>query len=272
MIKYMRFLCLLIVILSARTGYGQRISRDSATQILKLTPAFTIYKDNYIVTGTTPTEVPTGENSDVKYQISFKHRLTGASLPWNSYLFLTYTQKAFWNIYSWSSPFNEINFNPGLGLGKLLFRNGELLGSLALQIEHESNGLDSTLSRSWNYVSGSYTMLITPKSIVQFKAWLPFFYMTDNPDLIDYVGYTQAMYILEIKKEKLILDVLGRKGARGWNGNIQAQLNYRPTNSGNAFITLQWYHGYAESLIDYQEKTNMLRLGISIKPFNYLFY
>lgn len=270
--KYTWFLCLFLVISSARMGYGQRISRDSVTQILKLTPAFTIYKDNYIITGTTPTEEPTSDNTDIKYQISFKHRLTDASLPWNSYLFLTYTQKAFWDIYTWSSPFSEINFNPGAGLGKLLFKDGELLGSLALQVEHESNGRDSIQSRSWNFVSGSYTMIVTPQTVLQLKAWLPFLYKRDNPDLIDYVGYTQAIYIWEIKKNRLIFDVLGRKGARGWKGNMQAQLSYRPTPSGKAFITLQWYHGYAENLIHYERKTNMVRLGLSVKPFNYLFY
>ncbi|MCC9137153.1 phospholipase A [Pontibacter silvestris] len=270
--KNMWGLCLFILVISINTVYGQQISRDSVNRILRTTPPFTIYKDNYIITGSTIGEKPTSSNSDVKYQISFKHRLTNASLPLNSYLFLTYTQLAFWDIYHWSSPFNEINFNPGLGLGKLLFKDGKLIGSLALQVEHESNGWDSTMSRSWNYASFSYTTAISSKSILQLKAWVPFFYKQDNPDIIDYVGYGQATYIWEIKKDKLLLDVTGRKGTSGWKGNIQTQLSFKPFKSGNAFVTLQWYQGYAESLSQYQQSTSMLRLGIAIKPPTYLFY
>ncbi|ARS36765.1 phospholipase A [Pontibacter actiniarum] len=265
-------LSLLLWITTTGLCSGQGISRDSVNQILKQAPAFTIYKDNYIITGTTIGETPTSSNSDVKYQISFKHRLTNASLPLNSYLFLSYTQLAFWDIYNWSSPFEEINFNPGIGLGKLLFKDGKLKGSLALQVEHESNGRDSIWSRSWNYVSLSYTMLASPKSILQLKAWVPFLYKTDNPDLIEYIGYGQATYIWKIKGDKLVLDIRGRKGTSGWKGSLQTQLNYKPFKSGNAYVTLQWYQGYAENLIEYQQRSSMLRLGLAIKPSTYLFY
>ncbi|GAB3530968.1 hypothetical protein GCM10027443_12470 [Pontibacter brevis] len=245
-------------------------------QFIRTTSPFTIYKDNYIITGTKAGVLPETSNSDLKQQISFKHRLTKPTLPFDTYLFITYTQKSFWDIYKWSSPFKEINFNPGLGVGKLLYRKNRLVGSLALQVEHESNGLGGSSekgSRGWNYISANYTMLASPGSVLQLKAWLPFQYTKDNPDLIDYVGYGQVAYNWEIKRNKLVVDLVGRKGAEwSWKGNIRTQLSYNPFKTGSTFITLQWYQGYAESLINYRQPTSMLRLGMAIRPSNFLLY
>lgn len=276
MTKYAWLLCLFTLLTTTNTIYGQRISRDSVMQFIKVLPSFTIYKDNYIITGTKAGVLPEASNSDIKHQISFKHRLTKTSLPLDSYLFITYTQTSFWDIYKWSSPFKELNFNPSVGLGKLLYLNNKLVGSLALQVEHESNGLGGSSekgSRGWNFVSASYTMLTSPGSVLQLKAWLPFQYKKDNPDLMEYVGYGHAAYIWEIKKGKLLLDFVGRKGASwSWKGNIQTQLSFNPFKSGHTFITLQWYQGYAESLLNYRKSTSMLRLGMAIKPSNFLLY
>ena len=41
----------------------------------------------------------TKDNSDAKFQISLRHRLIKSILPLHTYLFLTYTQKSFWEIY-----------------------------------------------------------------------------------------------------------------------------------------------------------------------------
>ena len=56
-------------------------------------PYFTLFRDNYFVLGTALGEKPTRFNSDVKFQISIAQRLTKSTLPWNTYLFLTYSPK-----------------------------------------------------------------------------------------------------------------------------------------------------------------------------------
>ncbi len=276
MMKHAWLLCLFTTLTSVNTNYGQRISRDSVMQFVKSTSSFTIYKDNYIITGSKAGVIPETSNSDLKQQISFKHRLSKPTPPLGIYLFITYTQKSFWDIYKWSSPFKEINFKPGAGLGKLLFKDEKLIGSLALQVEHESNGLGGNSengSRGWNLVSASYTMVASPRSVLLLKAWLPFQYKKDNPDLMEYVGYGQAAYTWEMKKDKLLFEIAGRKGASwSWKGNVRTQLSYNPFKSGNTFITLQWYQGYAESLLHYRESTSMLRLGMAIKPASLLLY
>ena len=71
-------------------------SEDSLMQALGNIPVFTIYKDNYVVTGTSFSGGKiTKYNSDAKFQISLRHRLYRKLLPYQLYVFLTYTQKSF---------------------------------------------------------------------------------------------------------------------------------------------------------------------------------
>ncbi len=75
-------------------------------------PPFSIYKDNYFITGIPLNRGIDGETADAKFHISFRHRLTRSRLPFDSFLYLTYTQKSFWDIYQQSSPFRDSNYNP----------------------------------------------------------------------------------------------------------------------------------------------------------------
>lgn len=123
-------------------------TEDSLILALGNIPAFTIYKDNYIITGTNfEGGKITKYNSDAKFQISLRHRLYRKLLPYRLYTFLTYTQKSFWDIYRKSAPFSENNYNPSLGVGRNFVRNRRIEGIVMFQFEHESNGRDSIQSR-----------------------------------------------------------------------------------------------------------------------------
>ena len=122
-------------------------SEDSLMQALGNIPAFTIYKDNYVVTGTSFTGGKISKyNSDAKFQISLRHRLYRKLLPYRIYLFLTYSQKSFWDIYRKSAPFADNNYNPSLGFGRNFIGEGRIKGIGMVQFEHESNGRDSIWS------------------------------------------------------------------------------------------------------------------------------
>ena len=82
---------------------------DSVRREIDREPPFGIYKDNYFVTGSSFSHGgPNKYNSDAKFQISLRYRLIQGVLPYNTYLFLTYTQKSFWEIYRKSKPFRTI--------------------------------------------------------------------------------------------------------------------------------------------------------------------
>ena len=145
-------------IISVKKGIDQeKFNVDSIVHDFDNRPYFGIYKDNYFVVGTALNQKPTEYNSDVKFQISFRQRLTKSILPFHSHLFLCYSQKAMWNIFEESLPFHDLNFNPGIGVQKLVFYKGELVGNATIMAEHESNGRDGEASRSWNKLGQSHS-------------------------------------------------------------------------------------------------------------------
>ena len=78
---------------------GSNFNADSIRQEFDRGPYFTLYKDNYLTAGTSLGDKPNGDNSDVKFQVSISQRLTKSTLPFNTYLFLMYSQKCMWNVF-----------------------------------------------------------------------------------------------------------------------------------------------------------------------------
>jgi phospholipase A1 len=256
-----------LVGMEGNTAFAQLMSKKTADSLFNARPSFTIYKDNYFITGTSLSEKPTKYNADIKYQISFQQLLTKSVLPFHTYLFLTYTQLAFWDVYRSSSPFAEINFNPTLGLAKRLFANNQFIGTARLMLEHESNGRDSIYSRSWNRVSFSFQGPVFNKAVLTVKGWIPFAYKDDNPDILHYEGYGEASLLYVFIPKRFVMDVTFRKGTLwDWKGSAQTQLYYKFFKSDNEYVMLQWFQGYGESLISYKSNVSMLRIGIIIKP------
>lgn len=260
------FICLFFPVSFAFSQEKTKVKRDSITRILKSQPSFSIYKDNYFITGTTLDEKPNKTNSDIKMQISFKQRVSNSVMPFKSYLYLTYTQKSFWKIYEHSSPFQENIFNPGLGLGKFIFKDRKQIGVATFQLEHESNGRDSAFSRSLNYFSLSYMAFISTKVTMIGKCWLPFS-LSDNNDITDYIGYGEFTCNWEIVKDKFQVSAVIRKGAQfDLKGSIQTNIYYNPLKNSTQYLYLQVFNGYAENLLNYDQITNMVRIGLCIRP------
>ncbi|MCR6642995.1 MAG: phospholipase A [Sporocytophaga sp.] len=244
---------------------GQQLSQDSLNKLIDQAPSFTIFRENYFTTGVPFNEKPSRYNSDIKFQISFKQRLTKTVLPFNTYLYLIYTQKTFWEVYRKSSPFRDSNYNPGFGLGKFLFKDNIQYALVSLTAEHESNGQDSIYSRSWNFVSLSYMLFFKNKRLL-IRAWYPFGY-EDNASLLDYIGYGELNFFWDLRQQRLKLNITARKGASiDLKGSIQIGLFYRLFKFSNQYLYLQVYEGYAENLLYYNELTSKIRLGWAITP------
>jgi phospholipase A1 len=230
-------------------------------------PSFSLDNDVYFITGIATNKDLSKENSDIKYQISLRQMVTKATLPLNSYLFISYSQKSFWDVYALSNPFSDIDFNPAVGLVKPIFNKKELLtGLMELKFEHESNARDSTTSRSWNRITLSYHTALTNKFMLTVKGWVPFYYQRDNPDILDFVGLGEAKLEYTIIPEKLVADITLRKGLKDWNGAVATRLFYQLfNNSENQYLMLEWFAGHAENLLDYNKYTSMIRIGYVIK-------
>lgn len=246
---------------------AQILNREETNEYIRTMPGFSIYKDNYFITGIPTNQDINSGTANAKYQISFKQLITRNTLPWNTYLFVTYSQKAFWNIYEKSSPFQEINFNPSIGFGKPIFnKHDRMIGMASLMFEHESNGRDSIYSRSWNNINIKYSTYLNENTTLTAKAWVPFMYEEDNPDLMDYIGVAQVKINHDFIPDKLSFELMVKKGLNwDWKGVVRSRIFYNLFNSANQYVMLEWYTGQAESLISYKQFTSMVRIGYVIK-------
>ncbi len=257
------------------TSHGQilnipdapKLNTDSIKRDFDLGPYFGLYKDNYFIVGAPVGYKATKENSDVKFQISISQRLTRATLPWGTYLYLFYTQKCFWNVFQNSMPMTDLNFNPGIGWSKPLFARDRFIGNVTLILEHESNGRDGLQSRSWNKISLATNIIIDPTLTVHGKVWIPIIDGGQNKDILDYCGIYQVGTSFTSINRRFGLSVLLTK-RRGWNLNYNTtvELSYRIFPRDNQFLFMQYYNGYGEGLLAFKEFHSMLRVGICIKP------
>lgn len=244
-----------------------KFDTDSVRKAFDNSPYFTLFRDNYFITGTTIGSKPTRKNSDVKFQISISQRLTKSTLPFHTYLFLMYSQRCFWNVFENSMPMRDLNFNPGIGLSRLLIVKDRLVGKATLLVEHESNGRDGDASRSWNRITFGANIFVDPNFMIFGKLWIPIIDGQNNKDILKYAGIYQTGISLRSVNRRFGGALILTK-RQGWNFNFNTilELNYRIFKRDNQFLFLQYYNGYGESLIDYKEFHSRLRIGLVIKP------
>lgn len=256
----------------------------------QVTRLFSALEDNYFITGV-PSDTTKPQNQ-VKFQLSFKFDMAPNEGPCG--VFFGYTQRSLWDAwnFSGSSPFEDTNYNPQLfvvygikdvsAVTNLPSFSAVHFMWARLGVEHESNGRAGPASRSWNrlFASARFGFFTEPGDIFYFtvepKAWLPWGYEAEpdgggNPDLLDYVGYGQLTaevgwhtLLAKDKWQDLNLSVLLRKGLVGSRGTVQASVRYRPPWR---FTSISFYgqafFGYAETLLQYNERRTEWRFGIA---------
>lgn len=242
------------------------ISEEEIIRKTDSLPAFSIYKDNFFISGISLNERINNETADVKYQISIRHRLTKSRMPFNTFLYLTYTQKSFWDIYAKSAPFRDNNYNPGLGLGRYIIVNNKLTGGTFLQLEHESNGQNDEESRDINLISFSGKYFFTNNLSVKFKVSVPFLIGENNEDILDYRGTGNFAFDYMTKNDKWWVSgaVSPKKNAR--SANLALTAGYKISDRFNQYLFGEFYSGTGDSMLDYKTRDLKLRVGIGIKP------
>ena len=161
----------------------------------------------------------------------------------------------------------DLNFNPGIGLSKLLIVKDRLIGKATVLIEHESNGRDGDESRSWNKVSFCGNIYIDPQFMIHAKWWIPIIDGQNNKDILKYSGIYQTgiQFMSQNGRFGAAVTLVKRSGIN-FNFNTIVELNYRIFKGENQFFFVQYYNGYGENLLDYKQFHSRLRAGIIIKP------
>lgn len=246
---------------------NQKVLTDSIQKEFDYGPYFGLYKDNYFTVGTSIGQTPSRTNSDVKFQISLAIRLTNAVLPWKTYLYLFYTQKTFWNVFENSLPMRDMNFNPGLGWCKPFFSKGRYLGKMTLILEHESNGKDGDASRSWNKISLAGSAVVNDWLMVHAKYWIPIVDSGNNRDILRYSGIFQYGFTLSSRDKRWQGGVtLIKRAGKFFNYNTILEASWRVSKKANLNLFAQYYNGYGENMLDYNQFHSRLRVGLVFKP------
>ena len=251
---------------------SERYNADSVRAELDKRPYFTLFKDNYFVGGIPLGTKPTGANSDVKFQLSISQRLTKSRLPFDTYLFIQYTQKAFWNVFQDSLPMRDLNFNPGIGLGHLIVHKNKYIGKAYLMLEHESNGKDSINSRSWNKVSFFGSVILNKNWELQAKTWIPIIDSDNNRDILKYNGIFQIGLNYRTDNQRLQCGAIFTQRKAWFGFNTQIEVSYKFNERENQYLFVQFYNGYGENLLEYNKYKNMIRVGFVIKPKDFSIY
>ncbi|MCC5840524.1 MAG: phospholipase A [Opitutales bacterium] len=220
------------------------------------------------------------DKPNAKFQLSFKYRFfnTDGRLareqPWVLGWHFAYTQTSLWDLESDSKPFLDTSYKP-----EFFYRlSSDIEGlewlnraNVALGFRHESNGQDGLDSRDMNVLyfqpevtfgrEGNLQLTLAPR----FMKYI--FGLSENPDLKHYRGKVDWIWTLGWL-DSWQLRGLGRVGTGAKHGSLQLDLTYplREILSGSLDISfnLQFFTGYGESLLLYNERSTTIRAGFSI--------
>ncbi|WP_372677111.1 phospholipase A [Desulfosarcina sp.] len=253
---------------------GQQVPLDEGpTMLQSFLDDLSVYEPMYFLLGVDP-----GLDQS-KFQFSFKYRLFNPKgylaeiAPWVTGFHLGYTQRSIWDLKGDSKPFDDTSYMPeAFYLLPTLDLNLARISAFGIQggFQHESNGRAGSASRSTNYLyikpimglhlAGPYHMKIAPKVFTYVENE-----NENNADLSDYRGYVD-LEVGIMNPEGLALNShlwWARKGA-----SVQLDLTYPMARllgkSLNFYLQAQYFSGYAETLIRYDERSDAFRVGFAI--------
>ncbi|MGM0767884.1 MAG: phospholipase A [Pseudomonadota bacterium] len=209
------------------------------------------------------------DNEEAKYQISFKVPLLTGWLDDRTTLWFGYTQQSFWQVYNTddSAPFRETNYEPEIFLRfqpDYDIGPGTLSG-VTLGFNHQSNGQSEPRSRSWNRIvaSASYS----------YNRWLfmvrPWYRLPesegkdDNRDIERYLGHADYLAVYKLTEDRTFSLKL-RNNLRSEDNKTSVEFGYSFPMGDTIRGFFQYYNGYGESLIDYNERIQRFGIGIML--------
>jgi phospholipase A1 len=208
------------------------------------------------------------DNIEAKFQLSLKTKVLqdvfGAGDLW-----VGYTQSSRWQVYDKdeSRPFRETDYEPEALL--VFGTNYRVLGWDArlfdVGINHQSNGRSDPYSRSWNRIVADIGLERGDWTIVLRPWWrIPESRGDDNNrDIGDYVGRGEVQLVRNWNDQTFGLTV--RHSLRGGDANHgSARFSWSVPLAGSLRGYVELFHGYGESLIDYNHEATYLGVGLSL--------
>lgn len=215
----------------------------------------------------------------VKFQFSIRYKIInpdaelGRYWDWTHGLHLAYTQTSLWDIDQPSAPFFDTSYKP-----ELLWRLDDFLPAvtwwdqlgLQLGLQHESNGKDGLDSRSLNrlYLRPTFLYGNPDRFFISLSpnAWVYLGNLDDNPNLDRYRGNV-GLELQTGRSDSFQLAGLLRLGNHADRGSMQWDATYPLSElipNFDLFLHAQYFNGWGESLLEYDQRTWAFRFGISL--------
>ncbi|MDH4468949.1 MAG: phospholipase A [Bacteriovoracaceae bacterium] len=208
-----------------------------------------------------------GGDEDLKLQFSSKYRLAQ-----NLNIYLAYTQTMFWSIYEASKPFKDITYAPEI-FYRFWDRENVFLKSIDAGYLHNSNGKKEKDSRSFDRFFLKFNQASTIGRNVLYSE-LRIYQLAnkdpENTNIDKYFGFWDLQLrltnLITFSNKSVDLELKIFAGSKivdfDQGGKILGIIYRLGSKNFNPALYLQYYSGYAESLLTYQEKSEELRFGI----------
>lgn len=225
--------------------------------------------DSRYFQGATNDQSLEADDTEAQFQVSAKFPLA-VNLFNTMDIYAAYTNHSFWQVYNNenSSPFRETNHEPE---GWLQFNpQWELLGftntSNIFGIVHQSNGRGGELSRSWNRIYANF-VVERGNLALSFKPWYRIQEDADdddNRDITDFLGHGEIRAIYKYKEH--VFSVMSRNSIESGfdHGAVELSWSFPLFNYPYVKGYVQYFTGYGESLIDYDNYVNKIGVGLSL--------
>ena len=205
---------------------------------------------------------------ETKMQVSFKSKIAEDLFKSRADLWFGYTQKSDWQIYNQgrrSAPFRNTDYEPEIFIiqpVKAQLPWGGRLRMLGVGFAHQSNGQSRPESRSWNKVYAMAGMEWGKLTVIP-RVWMRLFDSSgednDNPDLTKYLGYGDVKLQYRLNDKHNFSTTLRYNPKSGYGA---AEAAYTFPIKGKLQGVVRGFHGYGESLIDYNHKQSGIGFGL----------
>lgn len=209
------------------------------------------------------------DDTEAQFQISLKVPL-GINIFNTFDVYAAYTNRSFWQLYNSeiSSPFRETNHEPEAWVQ--FTPAWEIFGfknsANAIGFVHQSNGQGGVLSRSWNRIFANFVFQ-RGNFAIGFKPWIRISESAeddDNPDITDYMGHYELR--AGYKWNEHVFSVMSRNNLESGFDRGAFELGWSFPLWTYPYVKgyIQYFRGYGESLIDYNQHVNRIGIGISL--------
>ena len=199
-------------------------------------------------------------------QVSFKYRLFK-----KLGVYFSYTSTVLWDTKNDSSPLRDITFSP-----EVYYRythKHPAIASIDTGYTHSSNGQDGDDSRGLNRLFVRFNNNIKLNHIHLFLVTNVYATLSkgaENQDISDYMGFwdTRMVMMNLFKHEQLTLGLNINSGENGLpfnRGSYMLDALYKIQYVDfNPYLYVQYFNGYGETILNYNQKSDKIRVGIAL--------